>query len=158
MRGVPLDIRFFKMQRVKFSDKLVTQRVAALAGALSLPEVNIAADEIRRVVSVFRELRMGQSEDGRIKFKTPSGTMSTAEAISVTVQGIALAAHLGDGSLRRIVLYLAAAWAGFLLGQLAGDFLNLELFKVGKIHLLTASIGAWALLLAARWLAGQEPE
>ena len=62
------------------------------------------------------------------------------------------------GSLRRIVLYLAAAWAGFLLGQLAGDFLNLELFKVGKIHLLTASVGAWGLLLAARWLAGQEPE
>jgi MoxR-like ATPase len=80
--------------------RIVTQRVAALAGALSLPEVTVAADEIRRVVAVFRELRMGQSEDGRIKFKSPSGTMSTAEAISVTVQGIALAAHLGDGTLR----------------------------------------------------------
>jgi len=79
--------------------RIVTQRVTALAGALSLPEVTVAADEIRRVVAVFRELRMGQSEDGRIKFKTPSGTMSTAEAISVTVQGIAMAAHLGDGSL-----------------------------------------------------------
>ena len=56
------------------------------------------------------------------------------------------------------MLYLAAAWVGFLLGQLAGDFLNLEWFKVGKIHLLSASVGAWALLLAARWLAGQEPE
>ena len=52
------------------------------------------------MVSVFRELRMGQSEDGRIRFKTPSGTMSTAEAISVMVQGIAMAAHLGDGTLR----------------------------------------------------------
>jgi hypothetical protein len=60
------------------------------------------------------------------------------------------------GSLRRILLYLAAAWAGFLLGQLVGDFLNLEWFKVGKIHLLSASVGAWALLLAARWLAGQD--
>lgn len=60
------------------------------------------------------------------------------------------------GSLRRILLYLAAAWVGFLAGQLAGDFLNFELLKVGKIHLLSASIGAWALLLAARWLAGQE--
>ena len=54
---------------------------------------------VARVVSVFRELRSGQSEDGRIKFKTPSGTMSTAEAISVMVQGLAMAAHLGDGSL-----------------------------------------------------------
>ncbi len=79
---------------------IVTQRVAALAGSLSLPDVTVPGDEIRRVVSVFRELRMGQSEDGRIKFKVPSGTMSTAEAISVMVQGITMAAHLGDGSLK----------------------------------------------------------
>jgi MoxR-like ATPase len=79
---------------------IVTQRVAAMASSLSLPEVVAPAEEIRRVVSVFRELRQGQSEDGRIKFKTPSGTMSTAEAISVMVQGMAMAAHLGDGSLR----------------------------------------------------------
>ena len=79
---------------------IVTQRVAALSNMLTLPAVTTSADEIRRVVTVFRELRSGQSEDGRIKFKTPSGTMSTAEAISVMVQGIALAAHLGDGSLR----------------------------------------------------------
>ena len=58
------------------------------------------ADEIRRVVNVFRELRSGQSEDGRIKFKTPSGTMSTAEAISVIVQGMSMAVHLGDGRVR----------------------------------------------------------
>jgi MoxR-like ATPase len=78
---------------------IVTQRVAAMAAMLSLPSVTTSADEIRRVVTVFRELRSGQSDDGRIKFKTPSGTMSTAEAISVMVQAIAMAAHLGDGSL-----------------------------------------------------------
>ena len=78
---------------------IVTQRVSAMAGMLSLPAVATSAEEIRRVVTVFRELRSGQSEDGRIKFKTPSGTMSTAEAISVMVQGIAMAAHLGDGTL-----------------------------------------------------------
>ncbi|MEO7397738.1 MAG: AAA family ATPase [Ilumatobacteraceae bacterium] len=80
--------------------RIVTQRVAALAGSLALPDLATPGDEIRRVVAVFRELRLGQSEDGRIKFKTPSGTMSTAEAISVVVQGIALTTHLGDGSLR----------------------------------------------------------
>jgi hypothetical protein len=52
------------------------------------------------VVSVFRELRLGQSDDGRIKLKTPSGTMSTAEAISVIVHGLAMAVHLGDGTVR----------------------------------------------------------
>jgi MoxR-like ATPase len=78
---------------------IVTQRVAALSKSLALPPISGPGEEIQRVVTVFRELRSGQSEDGRIKFKTPSGTMSTAEAISVMVQGMALAAHLGDGIL-----------------------------------------------------------
>jgi hypothetical protein len=59
------------------------------------------------------------------------------------------------GSIKRIVLYLAAAWLGFFIGQFIGDFLNFELLKLGKIHLVSASVGAWLLLLAARWLAGE---
>ena len=80
--------------------RIVTQRVAELGAALSLPPSAAPADEIRRVVSVFRELRAGQSEDGRIKFKVPSGTMSTAEAISVIVQAMSMAVHLGDGQVQ----------------------------------------------------------
>ena len=57
-------------------------------------------DEIRRVVTVFRELRDGVTADGRTKLKSPSGTLSTAEAISVVTNGLALAAHFGDGVLR----------------------------------------------------------
>jgi hypothetical protein len=48
-------------------------------------------------VTVFRELREGVTADGRTRVKSPSGTLSTAEAISVTVNGLALAAHFGDG-------------------------------------------------------------
>jgi MoxR-like ATPase len=77
--------------------RIVSQRVAELGAALALPPDAAPADEIRRVVNVFRELRHGQSEDGRIKLKTPSGTMSTAEAISVIVQSMSMAVHLGDG-------------------------------------------------------------
>ncbi|MGD9997748.1 MAG: AAA family ATPase [Ilumatobacteraceae bacterium] len=77
--------------------RIVSQRVAALGVALSLPADAAPVEEIRRVVQVFRELRSGQSDDGRIKLKTPSGTMSTAEAISVIVQGMSLAVHIGDG-------------------------------------------------------------
>jgi MoxR-like ATPase len=80
--------------------QIVSQRVAALGAALSLPADAVPSDEIRRVVNVFRELRSGQSEDGRIKLKTPSGTMSTAEAISVIVQGMSMAVHIGDGRVR----------------------------------------------------------
>jgi MoxR-like ATPase len=79
---------------------IVTRRVASLGAALELPEVPAAAEEIRRVVTVFRELRSGMTEDGRTKLKSPSGTLSTAEAISVLTNGIALATHFGDGVLR----------------------------------------------------------
>ena len=58
-----------------------------------------AVHEVRRVVQIFRELRNGQTEDGKTKLKSPTGTMSTAEAISVLNSGMALAAHFGDGVL-----------------------------------------------------------
>jgi hypothetical protein len=79
---------------------IVASRVAAMAGSLELPEIPTALEEIRRVVTVFRELRSGVTADGRTKVKSPSGTLSTAEAISVVTHGLALSAHFGDGHLR----------------------------------------------------------
>ena len=79
---------------------IVARRVEQLGRALELPEVPSALEEIRRVVLVFRELRSGLTADGRTTLKSPSGTMSPAEAISVITQGIALAVHFGDGVLR----------------------------------------------------------
>jgi MoxR-like ATPase len=78
---------------------IVSQRVDELGAALRLPEVPASADEIRRIVTVFRELRGGVTSDGRTSLKVPSGTLSTAEAISVVTNGLSLAAHFGDGSL-----------------------------------------------------------
>jgi MoxR-like ATPase len=80
--------------------EIVARRVAQLGAALELPEVPEAGDEIRRVVTMFRELRSGGTADGRTKLKSPSGTLSTAEAISVVTSGLALSAHFGDGVLR----------------------------------------------------------
>jgi MoxR-like ATPase len=80
--------------------EIVSRRVTQLGAALELPEPDAALAEIRRVVSVFRELRSGRTEDGRTALKSPSGTLSTAEAISVVTGGLALAAHFGDGILR----------------------------------------------------------
>jgi hypothetical protein len=56
--------------------------------------------EVRRVVQIFRELRNGRTEDGKTQLKSPSATLSTAEAISVINSGLALAGHFGDGVLR----------------------------------------------------------
>ncbi|MBB4683057.1 ATP-binding protein [Amycolatopsis jiangsuensis] len=80
--------------------EIVRRRVGQLGAALSLPADAADLAEIRRVVTVFRELRSGRTEDGRSAVKTPSGTLSTAEAISVLTGGLALAAHFGDGVLR----------------------------------------------------------
>jgi MoxR-like ATPase len=79
---------------------IVHTRVAALGSALEIPAAVPGMDEIRRVVTIFRELRNGQTEDGKTKLKQSSGTLSTAEAISVMNNGMALAAHFGDGSLK----------------------------------------------------------
>jgi MoxR-like ATPase len=80
--------------------EIVRRRVESLGRALELPAEPPALSEIRRIVTVFRELRDGKTEDGKTKLKSPSGTMSTAEAISVVNSGLALAAHFGDGQLR----------------------------------------------------------
>ncbi|MCK8677207.1 AAA family ATPase [Streptomyces lichenis] len=79
---------------------IVSRRVDQLGRSLGLPTAPDGGDEIRRVVTVFRELRSGLTTDGRTKVKSPSGTLSTAEAISVVTGGLALAAHFGDGLLR----------------------------------------------------------
>lgn len=78
---------------------IVNKRVAEMGRALELPAEPPALTEVRRVVQIFRELRNGLTEDGKTKLKSPSGTLSTAEAISVINSGMALAAHFGDGLL-----------------------------------------------------------
>jgi MoxR-like ATPase len=94
---------------------IVVRRVAQLGRALELPELPEAVEQISRVVTIFRELRSGVTEDGRTAVKSPSGTLSTAEAISVVTGGWALAAHFGDGVLR------AGDVAGGILGAVVKD-------------------------------------
>jgi MoxR-like ATPase len=80
--------------------EIVRRRVIGLGRALEIPAEPPALEEIRRIVTVFRELRSGATTDGRLKLKSPSGTMSPAEAISVVGNGLTLAAHFGDGRLQ----------------------------------------------------------
>jgi MoxR-like ATPase len=77
--------------------EIVSRRVAEMGRALRLPAEPPALAEVRRVVQAFRELRSGVTGDGRTTLKTPTGTLSTAEAISVLTNGMTLAAHFGDG-------------------------------------------------------------
>lgn len=95
--------------------RIVQQRTEQLGRALELPAEPPALEEIRRVVTVFRELRGGLTTDGKTKLKSPSATLSTAEAIGVMNQGLSLAAHYGDGVMR------AADVAGALVGAIVKD-------------------------------------
>ncbi|MCC6462906.1 MAG: AAA family ATPase [Saprospiraceae bacterium] len=98
---------------------IVQNRVNALGKALELPPEAAPLLEIRRLVTIFRELRNGKTEDGREKLKSPSATLSTAEAISVIHQGQSLAVHFGDGELR--AHDLAAGLAGAVIKDPGAD-------------------------------------
>ena len=80
--------------------EIVHQRVQSFSKAMYLPVQKSITEEILRIVTIFRELRNGVSNDGKTKLKSPSGTLSTAEAISVMNSGLALAYHFGDGELK----------------------------------------------------------
>lgn len=76
---------------------IVHRRIRELAVNLEL-RAEVPPDEaIEQVVTIFRELRAGQTLDGKNKIKMPSGVMSTAEAISVLANGMALAGSFGLG-------------------------------------------------------------
>ena len=79
--------------------KIVQNRVEKIGKSLELPPQAAPIQEIQRLVTIFRELRNGVSEDGKTKLKSPTSTLSTAEAISVINSGQALAAHFGNGIL-----------------------------------------------------------
>lgn len=80
--------------------EIVRQRSSEIGRALELPAEPPALEDIKRLVTIFRELREGITLDRKTKLKIPTGTLSTAEAISVLNSGLAMAAHFGDGKLR----------------------------------------------------------
>ena len=79
---------------------IVRRRVESFEKVMELPAEPPAVAEIKRIVTIFRELRAGVTLDGKTKIKVPSGTLSTAEAISVVNSGMAMAAYFGDGSMK----------------------------------------------------------
>lgn len=79
---------------------IVKRRVESFEKVMELPAEPPALQEIRRIVTIFRELRNGVTLDGKTKLKVPSGTLSTAEAISVVNNGLSMAAYFGDGQLK----------------------------------------------------------
>ncbi|NRR29320.1 AAA family ATPase [Oxalobacteraceae bacterium] len=116
---------------------IVESRVASLGRSLELPVEKPALQEIRRIVTIFRELRSGQTDDGKIKLKSPSASMSTAEAIAVVTNGMSLAAHFGDGTLR------GADMASSMVGAIVKDPVQDRLIMLEYLETVVKEREGW---------------
>ena len=76
---------------------IVKTRVAQLSENLDLNAALPEDEVIEKVCTIFRELRTGMTLDKKQKFKTTTGVLSTAEAISLLANSMALAGSFGDG-------------------------------------------------------------
>ncbi len=76
--------------------EIVTYRIDQLSSDLDIPKQTIGVEEIKKLVTIFRELRSGKSNDGDVKLKSPSATLGTAEAISAINSSQQLAHYFGN--------------------------------------------------------------
>jgi hypothetical protein len=53
------------------------------------------------------------------------------------------------GSARRLAIFLLSSWIGFGLGQVVGVMFQLDIFNVGALRVVSASLGAGIALIAA---------
>ena len=71
--------------------EIVRTRVAGLSENLDLNAALPDQEVVEKVCTIFRELRSGATLDGKQKLKSTSGVLSTAEAISLLANSMALA-------------------------------------------------------------------
>lgn len=54
----------------------------------------------------------------------------------------------------RLLLYIIMACVGFALGHFVGQAMQIDLYNLGALRLLPATVGALAALFVSRWLWG----
>ena len=74
--------------------------------------------------------------------------------IVATMYGLGFHIVMG-GDARRLVLFVVTSWIGFLLGQYVGGSLQIDLLRIGVVHLLPATVAAFALLIFAHILTAE---
>ncbi len=79
--------------------EIVRTRVTQLSENLDLKSKQPADDVVEKVCTIFRELRCGETLDRTQKVKGTSGVLSTAEAISLLCNSMALAGSFGNGTI-----------------------------------------------------------
>jgi len=126
---------------------IVFKRVGEMAGGLDLPVPKNVGEEIARVLTIFRELRSGATSDGKVTLKTPSGSLSTAEAIATMVGGLSQAAWFDSGKLG--AEGLAASLVGAIVKDPVQDKLVLEEYLETVLKKRPDYAGYYAALNAA---------
>lgn len=79
--------------------EIVRTRVTQLSENLDLNAKQPADEVVEKVCTIFRELRCGETLDRAQKVKGTSGVLSTAEAISLLCNSMALAGSFGNGTI-----------------------------------------------------------
>lgn len=79
--------------------EIVRSRVEQLSGSLDLNAELPEKEVVEKVCTIFRELRGGATLDGKQKLKSTTGVLSTAEAISLLCNSMALAGSFGNGDI-----------------------------------------------------------
>nr|MBN1229900.1 hypothetical protein [Anaerolineae bacterium] len=69
---------------------------------------------------------------------SPSLTFGLALA---TLYGAVLHLILG-GSGRQLLVFCVAAWIGFAIGQAIGNIMEIHVFAIGSLNILTATLGS----------------
>lgn len=126
---------------------IVSKRVDEMAGGLDLPVPKNVGEEIARVLTIFRELRSGATADGKVTLKTPSGSLSTAEAIATMVGGLSQAAWFDSGKLG--AEGLAASLVGAIIKDPVQDKVVLEEYLETVLKKRPDYAGYYAALNAA---------
>lgn len=95
--------------------EIVKTRITQLSENLDL-NANLPDDDIiEQICVIFREIREGITIDNKKKVNKTSGVLSTAEAISLLANSMALAGSFGDGSIKDVDI------AGSLQGAIIKD-------------------------------------
>lgn len=102
--------------------EIVKSRVEQLSNTLELQAELPKDDIIEKVVTIFRELRKGITLDGKQKVKQTGSVLSTAEAISLLANSMALAGSFGDGTIT--AEDLAAALQGAIVKEEEKDSIS----------------------------------
>jgi len=61
--------------------------------------------------------------------------------------------HLWQGkNVRDLAIYFLTGVIGFGLGQMLANLMGINIFLIGPLHVVTATIVSWATLFIVKWL------